>query len=118
MGHMRPELMVKNVLPVVMAGIIGIYGLIMAVLIVNQVTPPSSGVSTYSWQDGYKHLAAGLCVGMSGVGAGYAIGIVGDVGSRAVGLQPKLFVGMVLIMIFAEALALFGLIVGLILATS
>lgn len=30
--------------------------------------------------------------------------------------QPKLFVGMILILIFAEALALYGLIVGIILS--
>jgi len=33
-----------------------------------------------------------------------AIGIVGDAGVRAVGQQDKLFVGMILILIFAEAL--------------
>ena len=49
--------------------------------------------------------------------AGIAIGIVGDAGVRASAQQPKLFVGMVLILIFAEALGLYGLIVGLILAS-
>jgi F0F1-type ATP synthase membrane subunit c/vacuolar-type H+-ATPase subunit K len=39
-----------------------------------------------------------------------AIGIVGDAGVRANAQQPKLFVGMILILIFAEALALYGLI--------
>ena len=38
----------------------------------------------------------------SGLAAGVAIGIVGDVGTRALGQQPKLFVGMILILIFAE----------------
>jgi hypothetical protein len=38
------------------------------------------------------------------------IGIVGDAGVRANAQQPKLFVGMILILIFAEALALYGLI--------
>lgn len=33
-----------------------------------------------------------------------AIGIVGDAGVRAVGQQDKIFVGMILILIFAEAL--------------
>ena len=36
---------------------------------------------------------------------------------RANAQQPKLFVGMILILIFAEALALYGLIVGIILAS-
>ncbi|KAE8884813.1 hypothetical protein PF005_g9148 [Phytophthora fragariae] len=40
------------------------------------------------------------------------IGVVGDAGVRAVGQHEKLFVNM----IFAEALGLYGLIVGLILS--
>ena len=35
MGVMRPELILKSVIPVVMSGIIGIYGLIVSVLISN-----------------------------------------------------------------------------------
>ena len=55
--------------------------------------------------------------GLSGMAAGIAIGIVGDAGVRASAQQPKLYVGMVLILIFAEALGLYGLIVGLILTS-
>ena len=33
MGVMRPDLIIKSVIPVVMAGILGIYGLIVAVFI-------------------------------------------------------------------------------------
>jgi len=46
-----------------------------------------------------------------------AIGIVGDAAVRAVGQQEKLYVGMILIMIFAEALGLYGLIVALVIGT-
>merc|ERR1712094_107655 len=48
---------------------------------------------------------------------GLAIGIVGDAGVRANAQQPRLFVGMILILIFAEALGLYGLIVGLVVAS-
>ena len=58
-----------------------------------------------------------MACGLSGLAAGLAIGIVGDHLTRASAEQPKLFVGMVLILIFAEALGLYGLIVGLILAS-
>lgn len=54
----------------------------------------------------------------SGLSAGMAIGIVGDAGVRAVGQQERLFVGMILILIFAEALGLYGMIVALILSQS
>lgn len=61
--------------------------------------------------------AAGLAVGISGMAAGYAIGLVGDVGVRTMATHSKVFVGMVLTLIFAEVLGLYGLIVGLLMAT-
>jgi len=47
-----------------------------------------------------------------------AVGIVGDAGVRAFGQQERLYVGMLLILIFAEAIGLFGFIVSLVLANS
>ena len=108
----------KNIIPVVMAGVLGIYGLIIAVIIGNAVKPfGPSGKMQYSTYTGFAHLAGGMCCGMSGLSAGIAIGIVGDAGVRASAQQAKLYVGMVLILIFAEALGLYGLIVGLILTS-
>jgi len=54
------------------------------------------------------HLACGLSVGLTGIAAGYAIGIVGDQGVRAYMEQSRVFVGMVLILIFGEVLGLYG----------
>lgn len=62
---------------------------------------------------GFVHLGAGLAVGFSGLASGFAIGIVGDAGVRGTAQQPRLFVGMILILIFAEVLALYGLIVAI-----
>jgi len=108
MSVMRPELIMKSIIPVVMAGIIAIYGLVVAVLI-------SSSISTdYRLFTAYLHMGAGLSVGLSGLAAGFAIGIVGDAGVRGTAQQPRLFVGMILILIFAEVLGLYGLIVALI----
>lgn len=39
MSVMRPELIMKSIIPVVMAGIIAIYGLVVAVLIANNISP-------------------------------------------------------------------------------
>ncbi|KAJ3261354.1 V-type proton ATPase 16 kDa proteolipid subunit [Boothiomyces macroporosus] len=66
---------------------------------------------------GFISLAAGLSVGLSGLAAGFAIGVVGDAGVRGSAQQPRLFVGMILILIFAEVLGLYGFIVALILNT-
>ncbi|XP_047121678.1 V-type proton ATPase 16 kDa proteolipid subunit c-like [Schistocerca piceifrons] len=109
MAVMRPELIMKSIIPVVMAGIIAIYGLVIAILIAGKITEPA----TYSLYMGFKHLGAGLSVGFSGLGAGFAVGIVGDAGVRGTAQQPRLFIGMVLILIFAEVLGLYGLIVGI-----
>ena len=35
MGVMKPDLVMKSIIPVVMAGVLGIYGLIIAVIIAN-----------------------------------------------------------------------------------
>ena len=61
-------------------------------------------------------MASGLCCGFSCIAAGFAIGIVGDAGVRGVAQEDRMFVGLILILIFAEALALYGLIVSLILS--
>ena len=44
MGVMRPELVMKSIVPVVMAGVLGIYGLIIAVIIsTNSESPHPPG---------------------------------------------------------------------------
>ena len=113
MGVMRPELVMKSIVPVVMAGVLGIYGLIVSVIIATNIHPTG-----YTLFQGYAHLGSGLTTGLAGLAAGMAIGIIGDAGVRANAQQPKLFTGMLLMLIFAEALALYGLIVGIILSSA
>jgi len=112
MGVITPDKAMKNIIPVIMAGILGIYGLIISILVAGAIPPDSA----YTAFNGYAHLAAGLACGLSSLGAGFAIGISGDAGVRASGQQDKMFVPMVLILIFAEALGLYGLIIGIILS--
>ncbi|KAF2646313.1 vacuolar ATP synthase-like protein 16 kDa proteolipid subunit [Massarina eburnea CBS 473.64] len=114
-GTYRPDLIMKCLIPVVMSGILAVYALVISVLIASDIRPPTE--KNYSLFAGFMHMAAGLSVGLSGMAAGYAIGIVGDVGVRAYMRQSRIFVGMVLILIFAEVLGLYGLIVALILNT-
>lgn len=113
MAVMRPELVNQSIIPVVMAGIIAIYGLVVAAVISNNIRAPPD----YKLYQGFLHLGAGLSVGLSGLAAGFAIGVVGDAGVRGIAQQPRLFVGMILILIFAEVLGLYGLIIALILTS-
>ncbi|CAE8739160.1 unnamed protein product [Polarella glacialis] len=128
MGVMRPDMVMRSIIPVVMAGVLGIYGLIMCPkfsmavptswsrslstfplygLITAVIINGKMDAATYSAYSGYAHLGAGLTVGMSSLAAGLAIGIVGDAGVRANAQQPRLF-----------ALGLYGLIVGLVVAST
>jgi F0F1-type ATP synthase membrane subunit c/vacuolar-type H+-ATPase subunit K len=88
----------SDIIPVIMAGIIAIYGLVVSVLISNDLAQKQSLFT------GFIQLGAGLSVGLAGLAAGFAIGIVGDAGVRGTAQQPRLFVGMILILIFAEVL--------------
>ncbi|KIY52379.1 V-type ATPase [Fistulina hepatica ATCC 64428] len=112
MSVLRPDLMMRCVVPVVMAGIIAIYGLVVSVLIAGDLS------FEMSLAQGFVQLGAGLSVGLAGLAAGFAIGIVGDAGVRGTAQQPRLYVGMILILIFAEVLGLYGLIVALIMNTN
>ncbi|KAK0363870.1 v-type proton ATPase 16 kDa proteolipid subunit 2 [Friedmanniomyces endolithicus] len=98
-----------------MSGILAVYALVVSVLIAGNLKPPPQ--EHYSLFNGCMHLACGLSVGLTGLAAGYSIGVVGDSGVRAYMQQSRIFVGMVLILIFGEVLGLYGLIVSLILNT-
>lgn len=54
-----------DIVPIVMAGIIGIYGLVVSVLIANDL---AQQLSLYT---GFIQLGAGLAVGLAGMAAGY-----------------------------------------------
>ena len=149
-GVRHPSSVMKNIIPIVMAGVLGIYGLIVAVILAESIPSPSQNRdNAYSIYTAMAHLCAGLCCGCSGLAAGGCIGIVGDYGVRAVSYrasnignislfpssaekqgysnipdnedgaveaaggqddQNKLFVGMLIMLIFSEALALYELI--------
>ena len=128
MGVVKPELVMRAIIPVIFAGVVAIYGLIIAVIITTNLNPggpltwsengspqkrPAGGYSLFK---GMVDLGGGLACGLAGLGAGMCIGIVGDAGVRASAQQPRLYVGMVLILIFSEALGLYGLIVGIIMS--
>merc|ERR1711934_1272450 len=116
MGVLHSDMVMKSIIPVIMAGVLGIYGLIVAVLLGSGITNDEN--FSYASYSGYSALAAGMCCGLAGLAAGVAIGIVGDAGVRCNARNPKLFVGVILILIFAEALGLYGLIVALILSSN
>ena len=71
-GIRHPSSVMKNVIPIVMAGVIGIYGLIVGVILGQAIQVPDSSTrdNVYSIYSGMAHLCAGLCCGVSGLAAG------------------------------------------------
>ena len=119
MAVTRPQLVYKSLIPIIMAGILGIYGLIVSVILIGKIPPASSIASSpdvFGPYQGFKFLASGMCCGFSSLASGYAIGIAGEAGVRGYAMNNSLFVGMILILIFAEAIGLYGLIVAIILS--
>ena len=101
----------KALIPIIMSGILGIYGVIVAVIMGGKV---KSTAGALPGRDAFRYLGAGLACGLSALAAGLAIGVAGDAGVRAYAQTDGIFVGMILIMIFAEAIGLYGLIVAII----
>ena len=59
MGIDHPAGIIKNVVPIVMAGVLGIYGLIVAVIITQAISPPNAALqnmTSYSSYNGYTHV--------------------------------------------------------------
>ena len=146
MGINHPNGIIKNLVAIIMAGVLGIYGLIVAIIISGAVSAPLAGQhNTYSQYTGWAHLAAGLCCGMTCLAAGGATGVAGEVGIIASGLRAelnhakntrgmmgvsgntdivdegdagKLYIGSVTILSFSGAIGLYGFIVSLIITSS
>jgi V-type H+-transporting ATPase proteolipid subunit len=145
MGVKHPGGIIKNLVGIIMAGVLGIYGLIVAIVISGGVGSPNKDTvhNMYSQYTGWAHLAAGLCCGLCNLAAGGATGIAGEVGILATGLRAelnhakankmsgmnggdivdegdagKLYIGSVTILSFSGAIGLYGFILALIITSS
>mmetsp|Transcript_979 Transcript_979/g.1231 ORF Transcript_979/g.1231 Transcript_979/m.1231 type:complete len:175 (+) Transcript_979:200-724(+) len=129
--------------PVVIAGVLAIYGIIIAVILSGKLNDDKNPLTE---ADGYKHLSAGLSVGFACLASGLGIGkflqtlFVIDLTQKSAtpsssatvagsdsADQPLLdsapkrtsHIGQVLtVLVFIEAIGLYGLIVALILSAS
>jgi len=104
-------MLIKGLVPGIMASVRGVYGLIISILITVSLRSDEA----YPLTKAFAQFFSGLCVGLSGVASGYCMGVVGDFGLRAVARRPRLYINILLIIIFCEAIGLYGLIIGLIL---
>jgi V/A-type H+-transporting ATPase subunit K len=102
-------LILLSLLPLFILPLVGI----AAALIVSPLQAQTSTTGTYD-RVGIA-LAAGVVVGLSAFGAGLAISAVGSAAVSALAEKPETFFRSFLIVALAEALAIYGLIMGILL---
>lgn len=111
LGVIDASKVIRALIPVIMAGILPIYGIIVSVLLSTKIKGGEDGMP---WSNGYQFLSAGLTCGLSALASGLAIGVCGDAGVRAYAQTDGIFVGMIIMLIFAEAIGLYGMIIAII----
>lgn len=121
-----PRIRSKNLVSVIFCEATAIYGVIIAILIASKLegVPPDFIQSAMEptrvekWQadaiaTGWGLLATGLTVGLSNVFSGISVGVAGSGAALGDAQRPEIFVKMLIVEIFASALGLFGVIIGL-----
>lgn len=113
-----PEIRSKNLISIIFCEAVAIYGVILAIIMSGKMGS-GSGMSddgTYSYltmAGGYTLLAAGITLGIGNMACGMSVGIVGSSCAIADANNSSLFVKILVIEIFASALGIFALIVGI-----
>ncbi|MGC9117405.1 MAG: ATP synthase subunit C [Thermoproteus sp.] len=67
-------------------------------------------------QSGSQYIGAGLAMGLAGLGAGIGVGIAGAAAMSALVERPQERVWYLIFLALAEAIAIYGLLIGFILA--
>jgi V-type H+-transporting ATPase 21kDa proteolipid subunit len=121
-----PRIRSKNLVSIIFCEATAIYGVILAIILLSKIDPPKDKLYTFSenwdwatfYYAGYSVFFSGCTVGLTNIASGVAVGIAGSSCALADAQEESLFVKCLIIEIFASALGIFGIIVGIILSNN
>ncbi len=117
-----PRIRSKNLVSVIFCEATAIYGVILAIILLNKISPPKDTshnlIDTWNYASfyyaGYAVFFSGCSVGFTNIASGISVGIAGSACALGDAQDDSLFVKILIVEIFASALGIFGIIVGII----